>query len=184
MSGSQNLTSRTSTGTTRFVQGVYAKLAPVYDVVFGRVLQPGRVAAVARMGRLPEAKILEVGVGTGLNATLYPSQYEVTGIDISQRMLAKAHERIRRERFKRIRLVQMDAARLAFPDGSFDFVYAPYTMSVVPDPVQAARERWRGCRVGGTILLLNHVPSTHPLISAIARFATPAPAHPGLQAHL
>ena len=32
-----------------FVDRVYTKLTPIYDCVFGAPLQPGRVAAVARM---------------------------------------------------------------------------------------------------------------------------------------
>jgi phosphatidylethanolamine/phosphatidyl-N-methylethanolamine N-methyltransferase len=166
------------------IEEVYARLAPVYDVVFGRVLQAGRIAAVARMGHHHQAKILEVGVGTGLNTVLYPSQYQVTGIDISKHMLARAHQRIVREGLGQIRLVQMDAARLAFSDDSFDVVYAPYTISVVPDPVQTAREMRRVCRVGGTILILNHFRSRNPLISAVERIVTPLTVHIGFRSDL
>jgi SAM-dependent methyltransferase len=35
---------------------------------------------------------------------------------------------------------------MSFPDDSFDIVYAPYLISVVPDPVQVAREMYRVCR--------------------------------------
>ena len=52
------------------IDRVYAKLSPIYDVVFGPILQPGRVAAVARMAIRPGDRVLEVGAGTGINAPL------------------------------------------------------------------------------------------------------------------
>ena len=50
----------------------------------------------------------------------------------------------------------MDAADLRFPDNTFDIVYAPYLISVVPDPVAVVREMRRVCRPGGRIVILNH----------------------------
>lgn len=166
-----------------FVAQVYSKLCPVYDVLFGRILQPGRVAAIARMEG-PKANVLEVGVGTGLNAPLYPAHYQVTGIDISARMLQKARKRLARERLRQVRLVQMDAARLTFADNSFDVVYAPYTISVVPDPVQVVREMRRVCKPGGAILILNHFRSANPPIAAIERRLTPFTVHVGFKCDL
>src|ERR1044071_10004453 len=66
-----------------FVAGVYEKLASVYDFTFGPTLHPGRVQAIQRMGIKPGDRVLEVGVGTGLNAALYPRDCTVTGIDLS-----------------------------------------------------------------------------------------------------
>src|SRR3954452_20751966 len=70
-----------------FVEGVYEKLAKVYDVTFGPTLHPGRVQAIQRMGILADDRVLEVGVGTGINAALYPRDCVVTGIDLSSSML-------------------------------------------------------------------------------------------------
>ena len=55
-----------------FVEDVYGKLASVYDWTFGPALHPGRLRAIQRMGLRPGDHILEVGVGTGINASLYP----------------------------------------------------------------------------------------------------------------
>src|SRR5712692_8192072 len=65
-----------------FVARVYEKLASVYDIAFGPALHPGRVHALQRMGIRPGDRILEVGVGTGINASLYPRDCVVTGIDL------------------------------------------------------------------------------------------------------
>src|SRR5215510_450083 len=118
-----------------FVANVYEKLASVYDIMFGPVLHPGRVDAIQRMGIKSGDRILEVGVGTGINASLYPRDCAVTGIDLSASMLEKARERVARKALRNIRLLEMDAADLKFADHSFDIVYAPYVISVVPDPV-------------------------------------------------
>lgn len=177
---------RTSPGavTTGFVTAVYAKLSPIYDLVFGRILQPGRVIAVARMGLSHSPTVLEVGVGTGLNAPLYPAHFRVTGIDISADMLEKAHERVARGRLHHVHLVQMDAAHLTFPDNAFDIVYAPYTISVVPDARQVAREMRRVCKVGGTILILNHFLSANPVLASVERALSPLTVHAGFRSDL
>ena len=170
--------------TNGFVENVYSRLSPVYDMLFGSMLQPGRVAAVARMPIKHHAEVLEVGVGTGLNTPLYPAHCRVTGIDISAVMLQKARERVARERLHQVRLLQMDAARLTFADDSFDVVYAPYTISVVPDPVQVAREMRRVCKPGGAIIFLNHFRSGDPLIARLERVLSPFTVHLGFRCDL
>src|SRR6186997_2180734 len=113
-----------------FVANVYEKLASVYDIVFGPVLHPGRVDAIQRMGIKPGDRVLEVGVGTGINAALYPRDCFVTGIDLSDSMLEKARDRVARKGVSNIRLLEMDAADLKFGDNALDIVYAPYVISV------------------------------------------------------
>src|SRR5689334_9568505 len=75
-----------------FVARVYEKLANVYDVIFGPTLHPGRLVARDRMGIKAGDRVLEVGVGTGINTSLYPANCHITGIDLSSSMLEKARE--------------------------------------------------------------------------------------------
>src|SRR6202521_3425176 len=139
-----------------FVGAVYEKISSVYDFTFGPTLHLARVHAIQRMGIRPGDRVLEVGVGTGINASLYPSDCSVTGVDFSGPMLEKARKRIARKGVRNVRLLQMDAANMKFADDSFDIVYAPYVISVVPDPVAVTREMHRVCRPGGKIIILNH----------------------------
>src|SRR6476646_899948 len=114
---------------TDFVQGVYGKMASVYDLFFGLPLHHGRAAAIRRMAINPEDHILEVGVGTGMSLPLYPRKCSVTAVDLSDSMLERARARVLRYNLRNVRLIQMDATELRFPDNSFDIVYAPYFIS-------------------------------------------------------
>jgi phosphatidylethanolamine/phosphatidyl-N-methylethanolamine N-methyltransferase len=128
--------------------------------------------------------ILEVGVGTGINLSLYPENCSVTGIDFSAPMLEIARERAARKEVQNVRLLQMDAADMKFADNSFDIVYAPYVISVVPDPVTVAREMHRVCKPGGRIIVLNHFLSPNPLLSRMERLISPLTIHIGFKADL
>ena len=167
-----------------FVTKVYEKLASVYDFTFGPVLHPGRVDAIERMGIRPGDRVLEVGVGTGINAALYPRDCSVTGVDLSSPMLEKARERVARKGLRNVRLLQMDAANLKFGDDTFDIVYAPYVISVVPDPVAVTREMCRVCRPGGRIVILNHFRSRNALMAWIERMISPFTVHIGFKSDL
>ena len=167
-----------------FVERVYEKLASTYDLFFGPTLHPGRLVARDRMGIRPGDHILEVGVGTGINASLYPDNCQITGIDLSTSMLDKARERVKREGLRNVRLLEMDAAKTTFADDTFDIVYAPYLISVVPDPVTVAREMRRICKPGGKIIILNHFRSANAILSRVERSLSPLTVHIGFKSDL
>ena len=171
-------------GGNAFIDAVYARLTPVYDLIFGAPLQPGRVAAVRQMGIRPGDRVLEVGAGTGINAPLYPRDCHVTAIDLSAPMLERARRRIARQGLAHVELLEQDAAQMTFADDFFDSVYAPYVISVVPDPVRVAREMRRVCRPGGRIVILNHFRSTNPVLSRLERAISPLTVHFGFRLDL
>jgi phosphatidylethanolamine/phosphatidyl-N-methylethanolamine N-methyltransferase len=70
-----------------FVEGVYDKLAKVYDLFFGPTLHPGRLQAIQRMNIQAGERVLVGGGGTGINRSLYPRDCTITGIDSSSSML-------------------------------------------------------------------------------------------------
>jgi phosphatidylethanolamine/phosphatidyl-N-methylethanolamine N-methyltransferase len=167
-----------------FVEGVYDRLATVYDLAFGPTLHPGRLRAIERMNIQQGEHVLEVGVGTGFSLSLYPNNCSVTGIDYAESMLEKARARVTSGGIRNVRLLQMDGADLKFADNSFDVVYAPYLISVVPDPVKVALEMRRVCRPGGRIIVLNHFLSANPFLSRIETLISPFTIHIGFKADL
>jgi len=169
---------------TDFVARVYDNIAWFYDAFFGPTLHPGRVQAIRRLGIAPGDRVLEVGVGTGINACLYPRDCAVTGIDFSAPMLEKARERFARKSIDNVRLHEMDAASLKFADGTFDIVYAPYVISVVPDPIAVVHEMIRVCRPGGRVVILNHFRSANRAGAWMERAIAPLTLHLGFKSDL
>lgn len=149
------------------VEAAYARWAPVYDLTFALVMRPGRVAAAAAASR-PGGRVLDVGVGTGLELPMFDPETRLTGVDLSRPMLAKARQRITAQALLNVEgLVVMDAMRLAFADATFDAVVAPYVLTVVPDP-QASLDEWaRVVKPGGEIVLVNHVGAERGTLAAI-----------------
>jgi len=139
------------------VEKAYARWAPVYDLVFGKVFDRGRRASIAAAERIG-GRILEVGVGTGLSLPDYARAHRLVGIDISAPMLRKAQERVAAYQLTNVEaLAVMDAARLALADASFDVIVAQYVITAVPDPEGTLDEFMRVLRPGGEIVLVNHL---------------------------
>jgi phosphatidylethanolamine/phosphatidyl-N-methylethanolamine N-methyltransferase len=139
------------------VEDAYARWAPVYDFVFAAVLRPGRRAAAAAINRLG-GRVLDVGVGTGLELPMFAAGVEIVGIDLSEPMLRRAQARVAAGRLADVAgLAVMDAMKLGFGDAAFDAAVAPYVLTVVPDPESVLDEIARVVRPGGEIVLVNHI---------------------------
>lgn len=138
------------------VKKTYRFYAPVYDYVFGAVLEPGRRALSREVALLQPAHLLEVGVGTGLLLGQYPVASKITGIDISDEMLSIAKNRAQELSHMAIELHAMDAEKLTFSDNSFDCVVVPYVLSVTPNPDALVHELKRVCKKNGHIIIVNH----------------------------
>jgi phosphatidylethanolamine/phosphatidyl-N-methylethanolamine N-methyltransferase len=138
------------------IRKAYKRWAPVYDAVFGKVIEAGVKQAAARANAF-SGKLLEVGVGTGLALRHYGPHLKVTGIDLSTDMLELARKRVKKSSHGNIEaLLEMDATSLAFPDNHFDIVVATYVLTVVPDPAKVIHELARVAKPGGTVLIVNH----------------------------
>src|SRR5262249_21122801 len=115
----------------------YARWAPVYDLVFGKVFERGRRASIAAAERIG-GRILDVGIGTGISLIDYARSNRVVGVDYSEAMLRKAQERVREHKLEHVAaLAVMDAQRLGFADGYFDVVVAQYVITAGARPGRA-----------------------------------------------
>lgn len=113
---------------------------------------------------------LEVAIGTGLNLPFYPDSIQLTGIDVSSRMLQIARDRAR-QLGRTVNLHEGDAHALAFLDSSFDTVVCTFGLCAIPDERQALREMQRVLRPGGRLLLADHVVSTVWPVRGLQRLA-------------
>lgn len=138
------------------VVSTYDRFAPLYDRIFGRVLEPGRQAMTAAARAHDPASVLEVGVGTGLTLAGYPPEARVVGIDLSPDMLERARRRAASMPQRQVSLHVMNAERMEFADDSFDCVTVPYVLSVTPHPTRLVHEIRRVCKPDGAILVVNH----------------------------
>jgi ubiquinone/menaquinone biosynthesis C-methylase UbiE len=111
-------------------------------------------------------EVLEVAVGTGLNLPHYPATAAVTGVDLSDGMLAIARTRAA-ELGSTATLRQGDAHDLPFPAESFDTVVCTFGLCAIPDADLALREMARVLRPGGRLILVDHVPSTNLFLRAL-----------------
>ena len=139
------------------VRAAYRRYAGVYDLVFGKSFEAGRQQTLDSINRRRGLRVLEVGVSTGLSLPDYHPDNTIVGIDASEEMLRLAHERVAKKGLKNIEsLVEMDAQKMTFEDGSFDVVVAMYVMTVVEDPQAVMDELKRVCKPGGDIYIVNH----------------------------
>ncbi|MBV9538540.1 MAG: class I SAM-dependent methyltransferase [Acidisphaera sp.] len=157
------------------IRNAYRRWAGVYDVVFGGVSALGRRQAVAEVNRLDGARVLEVGVGTGLALPHYAPGKRITGIDLSADMLRHARRRVATERLRNVEaLLELDAEETGFPDGSFDIAVAMFVVSVVPHPRRLLAEMRRVVRPDGHIVLINHSASERGARWWVERAMAPA----------
>lgn len=157
----------------RAVQSSYARWAPIYDKTFGALTNAGRRRATAH-ANIQGGHVLEVGVGTGLSLPHYDPSVQVTGIDASDDMLAKARARVARQKLSHVKaLMQMDARVLDFPDDHFDTVAAMHIVSVVPEPERVIAEMARVCKPGGSIVITNHFSRDRGPLAVVERMSAP-----------
>lgn len=166
------------------IERVYSNYASVYDHIFGKIFHESREAAVRNLDIRPGERILEVGVGTGIALSYYPTNCQVVGIDLSSGMLKKAEDRKKAFRLDNVILLRMDAGQMDFPDDSFDTVMAAYVVTAVPDYRKVMTEMIRVCRPGGRIVMLNHFSNGNKLIAAVERVISPLCKHIGFRTDL
>jgi len=106
---------------------------------------------------LASGRVLEVGIGTGLNLRHYDKSRvsAIVGVDPAAEMHPLAAKRIARAGLD-VRLLALSAERIPLEDASFDTVVATYTLCSIPDAVAALREMRRVLKPGGRLLFCEH----------------------------
>jgi phosphatidylethanolamine/phosphatidyl-N-methylethanolamine N-methyltransferase len=146
---------------------IYSRFSHLYDHIFTNVFSPRIQRVIGEVGIERGARVLEVGIGTGLSLSAYPRHCHLTGIDLAPDMLARARRRAERLGWRDVGLAVGNAQRLDFPDASFDYVTSFHVVSVVPDHTRMMQEMYRVCRPGGTIVIINHFRSERRSIATV-----------------
>ena len=145
----------------------YNRIALLYDFLEGPMEHLRFDAWRKRLQAVIKGeRSLEVGVGTGKNLAYYPADVQMTAIDFSPSMLARARRKAKKLNLQ-IDLQEMDVQHLEFPDHVFDTVFATFVFCSVPDPVAGLRELKRVCKPGGKMVLLEHMRPGNPVLGFI-----------------
>lgn len=106
---------------------------------------------------LAHGRILEIGIGTGLNAAHYRRDKveKIVGLDPALQMHRLARKRIAKAQLP-VELVGLSAERIPAEDASFDTVLMTYTLCTIPDPLSALHEMRRVLKPGGRLIFCEH----------------------------
>lgn len=144
----------------------------LYEHVYSRI-EP----AVIRRRRTVVAggargKVLEIGVGNGLNLPFYRVAEEVWGVDPDPSMLEKVGARVQSSPVP-VKLIGAEAEELPFEDETFDTVVMTLVFCSVRDPARASVEIFRVLKQGGELRFLEHVRSGRVVWSGVQAVLTP-----------
>lgn len=162
----------------------YHQFSSLYDPLFAQFFKDRALRAIRDLDIPPGAKVLEVGVGTGLSLPAYPDHAHVTACDLSPEMLRQAQAKVDKHRWRHIELLQMDGQRLEFPEESFDYVMAFHVITVVSEPRELMDELVRVTKPGGIILMINHFRSHREWLAKLIDSIDPLTRHLGWQTTL
>ncbi len=146
--------------------------AAIYDPV----LAPFEVMGLRRWRQwavqAAQGRVLEIGVGTGLNVRHYRNVQAVAAIDPDGASLLHAQEKVNGNTAA-IRLYQARGEELPFPDESFDSVIGTLVFCTIGDPVRALSEARRVLKSGGMFRLVEHVRAPNRMVAGAQDAMTP-----------
>ncbi len=147
-----------------------------------RFLEPYGFDLINRTGAQVRERILDLATGPGEPALslarIVGPDGQVTGIDLSEKMVEIATQVAAQRRVGNARFQVMDAEHLAFPDGSFDAVVSRFGFQIFTNPEAVAREAHRVLRHGGRIVVAvwstaDKAAALHVIIGPMLEFAEP-----------
>ena len=106
---------------------------------------------------LARGRVLEVGIGTGLNLAHYDKAKieKIVGLDPALEMHRLARKRMKKAGLA-VELSGLSAEKIPFEDGAFDTVLVTYTICSIPDPVAALKEMRRMLKPGAKLIFCEH----------------------------
>ncbi|MCL6572712.1 MAG: class I SAM-dependent methyltransferase, partial [Bacillus sp. (in: Bacteria)] len=133
---------------------IYKCWSPIYERFFNSgIFLKARKEIFKDLFHEKGNKVLFVGVGTGADIPFFLNKgYEITAIDYSADMLKVAKEKYPDPS---VTFLEMDAQKMEFPEGTFDFIVASLILSVVPEPEKTLKEMVRVLKIKGEFLIFD-----------------------------
>jgi ubiquinone/menaquinone biosynthesis C-methylase UbiE len=132
---------------------------PSYSAAERRAIFPAELSRYRYLGLepfLPNARIIDVGCGTGHRVMPMAQHFgvsEYVGFDHSSQSLEVARALAAQLGFRRVTLAEGDLFSLPFPDASFDVVVSQGVLHHTSDPLRGFRELVRVCKPGGFVAI-------------------------------
>jgi len=157
----------------RRVREMFANIAPRYDLINHllsvNIDKQWRRRVVQKLGALlpPEARVLDVGCGTGdLSIELFENTAaHVTGVDFCGPMLKLANEKA-----PQLQFIEGDALRLPFAEASFDGLTTGFALRNFADVDRGLRELLRVLKPNGYVAILEFSHPANPVFASFVRF--------------
>lgn len=144
-----------------YLKILYTLWASLYDRYIDPLFRFDRYAAINALHAKPQEKILEIGIGTGLNISHYPP-CKLTGIDFSKAMLNKA-----KQKHTNVILRLADARKLPFKNNNFDKAITTYVLRVSPEPKKIISEVARVIKKGGLFVIVDQFQGKNKLLLSL-----------------
>jgi ubiquinone/menaquinone biosynthesis C-methylase UbiE len=103
-----------------------------------------------------EGRVLEIGIGSGVNLPFYGSRVtEVVGLEPAPRLLEMSREAARRQQIA-LELIGASAENIPLPDHQFDTVVTTWTLCSIAGVAEALRDMRRVMKPSGRLLFVEH----------------------------
>jgi ubiquinone/menaquinone biosynthesis C-methylase UbiE len=149
------------------------------DVVLPKLLdcamrKEDLVAYRRRVIGAAHGRVLEVGIGSGLNLPFYGAKVtSITGLEPAPRLIEMASERAGASG-RAVSFVEGSAEAIPFDAGSFDTVVTTWTMCSIPHAATALAEIRRVLKPAGDLLFVEHGRAPDPWVVRLQDWLTPA----------
>jgi ubiquinone/menaquinone biosynthesis C-methylase UbiE len=120
-----------------------------------------------------EGRVLEIGIGSGLNLPFYRNTREIIGLEPAPRLIAMARQAAQKKSTP-VTFIEGSAAAIPIEDRSIDTVVTTWTLCTIPDAGRALSEMWRVLKPSGRLLFPEHGMAPEAGVRSWQNWLTPA----------